>query len=88
MKVLGIVCSARKKGNTEILTRAALTGAEEYGATTELIRIADMQIAQCDGCSACHPSGVCKVDDDMQLLLYDHRPGLSSESAGGSPLFI
>ena len=68
MKVLGIACSPRKEGNTEILIREALEAAGELGAETELILVADKTIAPCDGCGACMESGICKVKDDMQLI--------------------
>ncbi len=35
MKVLGIVCSPRKGGNTEFLVQEALAGARDRGAETE-----------------------------------------------------
>jgi len=66
LKVLGIACSPRKAGNTEILLREALAGAKESGAEVELLRISDMNIAACDGCEACHESGECRIKDDMQ----------------------
>ena len=68
MKVLGIVCSPRKEGNTEILVREALSGAKENGADTELLRIADMNITPCDGCETCHEAGECRIKDDMQKV--------------------
>ena len=68
MKVLGIVCSPRKRGNTEILIRKALAGAKESGAEVELLRICDMNIAACDGCQTCHQSGECRIKDDMQKV--------------------
>ena len=68
MKVLGISCSARKGGNTEILVRAALVGAKESGADVELLQISGMNIAPCDGCSTCHQSGECRIKDDMQKI--------------------
>ena len=68
MKVLGIVCSPRKAGNTEILVREALAGAKESGAEVELLRISDMNIAACDGCETCHQSGECRIKDDMQKV--------------------
>ena len=68
MKVLGIVCSSRKGGNTEILVQEALDGAKENGADIELLRIAEMNIAPCDGCEACHEAGECKIKDDMQKV--------------------
>ncbi len=68
MKVLGIICSSRKRGNTEILVREALAGAKETGADTELLRISEMKIAPCDGCTTCHQSGECRIKDDMQRV--------------------
>jgi len=41
VKVLGIACSPRKEGNTEILVREALEAVGELGAETELILVAD-----------------------------------------------
>jgi multimeric flavodoxin WrbA len=66
MKVLGIVCSPRKGGNTEILVSEALVGAKESGAEVEMLRATDMNIAACNGCEACHESGECSIKDDMQ----------------------
>ena len=68
MKILGIVCSPRKDGNTEILVREALEAAHEAGSETELILIAGKKIAPCDGCNACLKDGVCKIKDDMQTI--------------------
>jgi len=68
MKVIGIVCSPRKAGNTEILVQEALAGAKESGAETELLRISEMKIAPCDGCQTCHQSGECRIKDDMQKI--------------------
>ncbi|MEE8173950.1 MAG: flavodoxin family protein [Dehalococcoidia bacterium] len=68
MKVLGIVCSPRKGGNTEILVREALEAVREAGGETELILVADMNIAPCDGCGACDEDGTCRIEDDMQTV--------------------
>lgn len=68
MKILGIVCSPRKAGNTEILVQEALAGAKETGANVELLRISDMNIVPCDGCQTCHQSGECRIKDDMQKI--------------------
>jgi multimeric flavodoxin WrbA len=68
MKVLGIVGSPRKGGNTEILVREALTAVKEAGAETEIVLAADKNIAGCDGCSSCRQTGVCRIKDDMQPL--------------------
>jgi multimeric flavodoxin WrbA len=68
MKVLGLVCSPRVGGNTEILMREALAGAEQKGAETELYLIADKDIGPCIACEACAAEGICATDDDMQEL--------------------
>ena len=68
MKILGIVCSPRKDGNTEILVREALEAASEAGAETELILVADKDIAPCDGCGTCRKNGACNIKDDMQII--------------------
>lgn len=68
MKILGIVCSPRKGGNTDILVQEGLKGAQETGATVELLRIHELNIAPCDGCESCRKSGQCKIEDDMQQV--------------------
>lgn len=68
MKILGIVCSPRKEGNTEILINEALKEAKKYGAKIEIIKINEMNILPCDGCGSCHTAGKCRIDDDMQSL--------------------
>jgi len=68
MKVLGIVCSPRKDGNTEILMHEALAGARDSGAETELFSFAGKDIKPCDGCLTCEKTGECKIKDDMQPL--------------------
>lgn len=68
MKVLGIVCSPRKRGNTEILVAEALAGAKDLNAEVELVTIADKHISPCDGCESCETTMKCRIEDDMQQL--------------------
>lgn len=69
MKVLGIVCSPRKGGNTEIMMNEALAGARSYGAETELWTTAGKELKPCDGCETCRKrDGKCHIEDDMQEL--------------------
>jgi len=68
MKVLGLVFSPRKGGNTEILVREALTGAKEAGAKVELLSIAGKDIKPCDGCLACFKTGKCHIKDDLPAI--------------------
>jgi len=69
MKVLGIVCSPRKGGNTEIMMNEALAGARSYGAETELWTAAGKELKPCDACESCFKkNGECHIKDDMQEL--------------------
>ena len=66
MKVIGIVCSPRRQGNTEILVQEALESAKAAGAEVELLTLAGKTLAPCDGCETCTKTGKCHIDDDMQ----------------------
>ena len=68
MKVLGIVCSPRRAGNTEILVGEALASAKDSGADVELVTLAGKNIAPCDGCESCIKTGKCRIEDDMQEI--------------------
>jgi multimeric flavodoxin WrbA len=68
LKVLGVVCSPRKGGNTEVLVQEALAGAQSCGAQTELIAVWDKDINPCDGCLACEKTGECHIKDDVQKI--------------------
>jgi len=68
MKVLGIVGSPRKNGNTEILVKEALESARKLGAEIEMINITGLNITPCDGCESCDTTGKCKIEDDMQVI--------------------
>ena len=68
MKILGIVGSPRKRGNTEIMVREALGAARKAGARTEIVLVANKKIAGCDGCGACAKNGICKIKDDMSPI--------------------
>ena len=65
MKAIGIVGSPRVSGNTEILTRHTLEAIEEEGLTTELIRLADLDIRPCNACMVCRSEERCPIDDDL-----------------------
>jgi multimeric flavodoxin WrbA/DNA-directed RNA polymerase subunit RPC12/RpoP len=76
MKLLGLTCG-RKMGNSEILVKEALMGAEEFsGVEAELIRLLDLNIKPCQGCESCVASlhrggsGECVIKgDDMPFFL-------------------
>jgi len=69
MKVLGLVCSHRKMGNTEIAVKEALMGAQEAGAEVAMIRLTDYRIEPCRGCMSCVFKKVkCPIQDEAHVL--------------------
>ena len=68
-KVLGISTSPRIKGNSDLLLRRALAGAESTGAHTEYVSLTDYNIGPCIECNSCYTTGKCKMQDDYQQLL-------------------
>jgi len=68
LKILGIVCSPRSGGNTEILVRKALESAEKEGAEVEAWSVAGKDLKPCDHCLSCIKTGQCHIKDDMQAL--------------------
>jgi len=69
IKTLGISTSPRINGNSDLLLREALTGAESAGAQIEYIRLSDLNIGPCIECNACYTTGTCQIQDDYQQLL-------------------
>ncbi|HMF34472.1 MAG TPA: flavodoxin family protein [Candidatus Lokiarchaeia archaeon] len=68
MRLLGIVGSPRKGGNTEILVTEALKPAQEAGWDTELFLLSEKHVAPCDACGTCFNTNSCVIDDDMHEL--------------------
>jgi multimeric flavodoxin WrbA len=68
MHILGIVGSPRVEGNTERVVAEALKAAEEDGAETELLRLADRDVKPCDACLSCRKTGECRIPDDFNPI--------------------
>jgi len=68
IKILGVVGSKRRQGNTSILVQTLLNEAEKRGAHTEQIFLADYDYADCNGCEGCRENFQCVVDDGMQAI--------------------
>jgi multimeric flavodoxin WrbA len=67
-RVLGVVGSPRKKGNTHILVSKILEGAKEEGATIDILFLNDLRIRECDGCHTCWKGKQCSKKDDMNEI--------------------
>jgi multimeric flavodoxin WrbA len=69
MKILGLVGSPRKGGNTDILVDEVLKGSAKNKHTTEKIYLYSIDIAPCIDCRACKKGKLeCVLKDGMQEL--------------------
>jgi len=70
VQILGIVGSARPWGNSELLVRQALRGAQGEGAQARMIRLTSLRLESCTGCMRCVIGGKpCRLEDDMDWLI-------------------
>lgn len=86
IKILGIVGSPRKGGNTEIMVQETLKAAKKEGVATKLIRLIDKNIKPCDGCRICFKTKNCVIKDDLEDIFR-----MMTEADGiiiGSPVYI
>jgi multimeric flavodoxin WrbA/uncharacterized Zn finger protein (UPF0148 family) len=74
-KIIGLSCG-RKNGNSEILLKEALMGAEELGVESEIIRAMELRVKPCQGCETCSiamgrgKEARCAIkDDDVPWIL-------------------
>jgi len=69
-KVLVLLGSPRKKGNSAILADKIAEGAKSAGARVETLFIHGMKISPCKSCYACQKpnSKGCSIKDDMQTV--------------------
>jgi multimeric flavodoxin WrbA len=67
-KILGVVGSPRRNGNTHILVSTVLEGAKKEGAATEILLLSDLTISECDGCHLCWEGKDCSKNDDMNSI--------------------
>ena len=68
MKLLVMNGSPRKGGNTDILLDKVVEGAASRGAQAEKIVLNDLDISPCQECDDQGVDGVCRIDDDMQVV--------------------
>jgi multimeric flavodoxin WrbA len=64
-KMLAVVGSPRRNGNTHILVSKIVEGAQARGANVDEIFLADLNIKECDGCHICWQGKECSKKDDM-----------------------
>jgi len=82
-KIIAVIGSYRSGGMTEQLVEATLAAAREQGASTETVRLRDLDMKHCANCRQCMQSsgearGECVIRDDVPELLdrIDRADGL------------
>ena len=69
MKILALNGSARRKGNTDILTDQILKGSKENGHKSEKVYLYDYEILPCRDCRDCKKGDyVCSLNDGMKKI--------------------
>ena len=67
-KILGVVGSPRKNGNTHILVSRILEGARSRGGRGDVLFLNDLDIKECNGCHSCWEGKECSKNDDMNSI--------------------
>lgn len=86
VKIIGIVGSPKKDGNTSYLVETALKSAKSAGADTDIINLGSVNIEPCVACDICKAMGECGIEDDIKEILE-----IMMESDGmiiGSPVYF
>lgn len=69
MRVLGLIGSPRKGGNTDLVVSKLLEGAKAGNHLTEKVYLYALDIAPCVDCRSCQKGNFqCALKDDMQTL--------------------
>jgi len=86
MKIIGIVGSCRKDGNTDQAVSKVLEGAKAAGADVQKIYLKDYKIKDCTGCEGCAKTAKCVIKDGMQEIypLLEKADGI----VVGSPTYF
>lgn len=69
VRVLGISSSPRRDGNSDLLLKEVLRGAEGAGAQVEYLSLRGVQMSPCVECNACYETGRCRIEDAFQDIL-------------------
>lgn len=73
-KLLAIVGSPRKGGNTDLLVDEAIDAFQVAGGEVEKVQVSELQINPCTGCEACFKNdglpSLCIQQDDMTELYH------------------
>jgi len=78
-KVLIVMASPRRRGNSTLLAEEAAQGALAAGAEVETVRLSELLFGPCRACEACRKAGAkgCVQNDDLKAL----HPAIRSADA-------
>lgn len=65
MKLLVVLGSPRKGGNSETIAEKIAEPMGKAGWSIEYVRLNDLKLRPCQGCGGCDKTGMCVVKDDM-----------------------
>lgn len=68
MRMLIVLGSPRKNGNSEILAQYVAKGVEQAGGVVEYVRLNGLNLSPCQGCGGCEGTGICIIEDDMAAI--------------------
>ncbi len=89
-KLFAINGSPRRNENTAQLLKAAMQGAEEAGAETEIVNLYSLNFKGCVSCFACklkgREHGICAVKDDLSPILEQIKQ--ADAIVFGSPIYF
>jgi multimeric flavodoxin WrbA len=66
METVILFGSPRKDGNTIQIANTFSDAMKQKGHNVRMLYLNDLNIRPCQGCYACLPKGVCKINDDMK----------------------
>ena len=67
-KILAVIGSPRRNGNTHILVSKIAEGALSNGAIVDELFLGELTIRECDGCHICWKGKECSKNDDMRTI--------------------
>ena len=68
MKVVGVVGSPKKNGNTAFLIKEVLSSIKDPEVETEVLYLSDYKVEECDGCDLCIRERRCPKEDAMSAI--------------------
>jgi multimeric flavodoxin WrbA len=87
LKILGLIGSHRKLGNTEVLVKEALIEAQSLGAEVDMLRLTDIRIEPCKGCMACaFKQEDCQIPDSWRS--FRDKMAESDAVVLGAPTYL